>query len=101
MSEGLKTFRVCVDGTEYEIPATQEVFNKGLEASGVSLMDAFSGPKFGFLLQGVIYAGLVVIGIKEISGQKLTYKLIGKVCNFAETQENTLAFALAMKPDAK
>jgi len=96
-----RTFTARVAGVEYEIPTTMAVLNEAEGTSGESLMNAFANNRFGFFLQGAIYAGLKGLGITEIEGEKLSYDLIGEVCDFREGRDNYLAFMRAMAPDVQ
>jgi len=94
-----RTFTARVAGVEYQIPTTMTVLRGAEKASGASLIEAVAENKLGDVLQGVIFAELEAIGVKEIDGEPLTYEAVGDACDFAETTDNYIAFASAMSPE--
>jgi len=98
-----RTFTATVGGVSYEIPTTMTVLRAAEEASGASLIEAVAENKMASILQGVLFAGLVALGVKEIGegedAMPLSYEAVGEACDFAETTSNYLTFVSAMSPE--
>lgn len=96
----MRTYDVTVAGVKYELPTTMDVMNAGEKASGASINDLFLENSIsGYLIQGIIFAGLQSLGVSEIGGEALSYDAVGRVCSFSEAVTNRLALLAAITPD--
>ena len=96
----MKTYDVTVAGVKYELPTTMAVMNSVETDSLSNNKDLFLENSIsGYLIQGLIVAGLRALGVSEIGGEALTYDAVGRVCSFSEAVTNRLALLAAITPD--
>lgn len=96
----MRTYDVLVAGVKHELPTSMAVLHAGEKASDSSINDLFLENSIsGYLVQGIIYAGLKSIGVEEIGGEPLSYDAVGRVCSFSEAVMNRLALLAAIAPD--
>lgn len=103
-----RSFTATIAGVSYEIPTTMEVLEIAEEACGASVIECIAERKFGRILRGVLYGGLMVQGVKQLrvdvddKGQDviatLSYAVLATACDFSETRENMTALVLALAP---
>lgn len=102
MARQNRKWKAVVDGKEYELSTYMAVVNRAIEATGMSLMDLMSDDgKFQYLVQGMIFAGLEDAGVTEISGEPLTYELIGRTGDILEVTKNTIELSRTLKPETQ